>query len=184
MLTNQASKCVNYSYQWAHVVNVLGFKWFQTLISKGVLLIVMEFAWHSKMSSHWSPGQRIFCSSFLRVYFSAKCGIYPLPRKVGEWPLLTSSHWKTKASIPNSRELEKASCLEWSWVMTCISPETWWFGGFSCCLHQSHRTVRVTPEGHWAPWLIFLKSDHIYFTVSPLAHLAFSGFPLLHSFFF
>ena len=63
----------------------------------------------------WSPGQKILCSLFSRAHFSAKCATQSLPRKVGELPLLTPSHQKTKAlNISRSSEPGWASHLEGS----------------------------------------------------------------------
>lgn len=66
----------------------------------------------------WSPGQNIPCSLFSRAHFSAKCEAHPLPRKVGELPLLTPSHRKTKApNAPTSSEPEWVSHLEGSGLL-------------------------------------------------------------------
>lgn len=152
----------------------------------------MEFAWHSKMSSCWNPGQRIFCSSFLRAcFFSAKCGIHPLPRKVTEWPLLTSSHQKRpRLAVSKSREPEPASCPGWAWVMTQYLPRdlmAWKIflvppsvpdgdGG-------THKNVCATPEGHWRVLAHLSEAwPHLFYCL-PSDTPCLSVFSLLHSFF-
>lgn len=104
----------------------------------------------------WSPGQKILCSLFSRAHFSAKCGAHPLPKKVGELPLLTPSHWKTKAlNIPKSREPAWASHLEGSRLLIFFPPRDfiiWNIFSVPLSVPQgdlgTYRSV-WTLEGHW-----------------------------------
>lgn len=85
----------------------------------------MEFAWHSKMSSRWSPGQGIFCSSFLRAYFFFSCQMWHSSfAKEGNW-MATSDFQPPKGprlAVSKSREPEPASRLGWAWAMTQYLP--------------------------------------------------------------
>lgn len=108
----------------------------------------------------WSPGQKILCSLLSRAHFSAKCATHSLPRKVGELPLLTPSHQKTKAlNIPSSREPEWASHLEGSGLL--IFPPRRLYnlkyflsasvGPLGCFRHLRECVNPWRPlEGHWS----------------------------------
>lgn len=140
----------------------------------------------------WSPGQKILCSLFSRAHFSAKCGTHPLPRKVGELPLLTLSHQKTKAlNTPESSEPEWASHLEGSRLLI-FSPQRLynmeyflsasvcplgWFRHLQECVNpwrplEGHLSVLTHLSEVWA---------HLY-CQSCLLYLAFLVFYFLHPF--
>lgn len=140
----------------------------------------------------WRPGQKILQSLLSRAHFSAKCATHSLPRKVGELPLLTPSHQKTKAlNIPSSREPEWASHLEGSGLLifppwrlynlkyflsASVGP-LGWLGTFGSVW---------TLEGHWrvieVSLFLRLRPEHIA-TVSLVSYIwLFLVFSFLHSF--